>query len=86
MRQHLKRSEGQVEKYFIIFCDGFAERHEDHVVDPEQRDQQQSGFGQSPERKTQISQQFHDPCDFRERRSSSSRLIETVQNHNSELC
>lgn len=49
---HLKGTEGQVKEYFIIFCDGFTERDEDHVVDSKQRDQQQSGFGQPPERKT----------------------------------
>lgn len=49
--EHLKGSEGQVKEYFIIFCDGFGERDEDHIVDPEQRDQQQSGLGQPPERK-----------------------------------
>lgn len=48
---HLKGSEGQVKEYSIIFCDGFTERDEDHVVDSKQRDQQQSGFGQPPERK-----------------------------------
>lgn len=47
---HLKGSEGQVKEYFIIFCDGFTEWDEDHVVDPEQGDQQQSGLGQPPER------------------------------------
>lgn len=47
----LKGSEGQVKEYFIIFCDGFTERDEDHVVDPKQGDQQQSGLGQPPERK-----------------------------------
>ena len=48
---HLKGSECQVEEYLIILCDGSAERNEDNVVDPKQRDQQQGGFSQSPERK-----------------------------------
>lgn len=56
MKEHLKRSEGQVKEYFISFCDGFTERNEDHVVDPEQRDEQQSGFSQPPERRTAADQ------------------------------
>lgn len=54
--QHLKGSEGQVEEDFIVFCDGFAERDKDHVVDPKQGDQQESGFGQPPERNTRNEQ------------------------------
>lgn len=49
--KHLKGSEGQVKEYFIILCDGFTERNEDHIVDAKQRDQQQSGFGQPPKGK-----------------------------------
>lgn len=51
MVSHLKRSESQVKKYFIIFCDGFTERNKDHVVDAKQRDQQESGFRQPPSEK-----------------------------------
>lgn len=49
---HLKGSEGQVKKYFVIFCDGLAERHKDHVVDAKQRDEQECGLGEPPERET----------------------------------
>lgn len=48
MVSHLKRSKSQVKNDFIIFCDGFAERDEDHVVNPKQRDEQESGFSQPP--------------------------------------
>ena len=51
-KQHLKGPEGQVEEYFIILCDGLTERNEDHIVDAEQRDQQEGGFGQPSERET----------------------------------
>lgn len=56
--QHLKRSKGKVKKYFIIFCDGFTESHEDHIVDAKQRNQQECGFGQPPERETVIYNYF----------------------------
>lgn len=46
VKSDLKRSQSQVKKDFIIFSDGFTERHKNHIVDPKQRDQQQSGFGQ----------------------------------------
>lgn len=53
--RHLKGSEGQVKEYFIIFCDGFTGRNENNIMDPKQRDQQESGFGQPPEAKREIS-------------------------------
>lgn len=49
---YLEGSESQVEEYFINFSDGLIEK--DHVVDPEQRDEQQRGFGQPPENKKNV--------------------------------
>lgn len=51
--RHLKGSEGQVKEYFIILGDGLAEGNKNHIMDPEQRNQQQGGFSQPPgERQT----------------------------------
>jgi len=49
---HLKGSKGKIKKYFIIFCNGLAERDKDHIVDPKQGDQQECGFRQPPVRET----------------------------------
>lgn len=46
---YLKGSDGQVKKDLVNFSYGFTGRDKDHVVDPKQRDQQESGFGQTPE-------------------------------------
>lgn len=53
-KTNLEWSEGQVKEYFIVFRDWFSKSDKDHVVDPEERDQQQSGFGQPPKRNGQI--------------------------------
>lgn len=46
--KYLEGSEGEVEEYFINFCDGLTKK--DHVVDPKEGDEQQGGFGQTPGR------------------------------------
>lgn len=48
MRRYLEGSEGEVEEYFIYFCNGLTKK--DHIVDSKERDEQQGGFGQPPGR------------------------------------